>query len=125
MMILRLALRALNREWRAGDLGVVAFALVIATAGVVSVAAFSDRLHQALQSQGTELLGADLIVHTPYPPAAAWQVAAGQRGLTHAQTVAFRSIIIAGEDTQLVEVKAVQSGYPLRGILRVAARTDL
>ena len=43
-----IAWRSLRREWRAGDLRIVALALMVATAAAVSVASFGDRLGQAM-----------------------------------------------------------------------------
>ena len=105
-----IAWRSLRREWRGGDLRIVAFALIVATAAVVSVAAFGDRLGQTLARQGSELLGADLVVHVQSPPRAEWITRANEIGLGHALTVSFRSVVVAEELTQLVEIKAVESG---------------
>jgi putative ABC transport system permease protein len=112
------------REWRAGDLRIVAFALIVATAGLVSVASFGDRLKQTLVAQGSELLGADLVVHVQSTPKERWVERAAAQGLSHARTVSFRSVVVAGERTQLSEIKAVESGYPLRGTLRIADALD-
>jgi putative ABC transport system permease protein len=120
MNVWTIALRSLLREWRAGDLRIVAFALIVATAGLVSVASFGDRLNQTLVSQGSELLGADLVVHVQSAPNREWIERADENGLTHAQTVSFRSVVVAGDQTQLAEIKAVEAGYPLRGTLRIA-----
>jgi len=112
------AWRGLRREWQARELRAVAVALIIAVAGVVSVAAFGDRLYRALRTQGSELLGADLVVSTPQTPQKAWLEQASQRGLRTSQTLNFRSVVVAGEETHLAEVKAAAPGYPLRGTLR-------
>ena len=45
---MRQAWRMLARDWRAGELRVLAVALVIAVASVTSVAFFADRVSQAL-----------------------------------------------------------------------------
>ncbi len=115
-----LAWRGLRREWQARELRAVFWALLIAVAGVVSVAAFADRLQQALALQGSELLGADLVVLTPRPPDANWLNEAEQRGLRTTVVTTFRSVVVAGEKTRLSEIKAVENGYPLRGSLRVS-----
>ncbi|MDJ0957422.1 MAG: FtsX-like permease family protein [Arenicellales bacterium] len=120
MKIWSIALRSLRREWRGGELRIVALALTIATTAVVSVASFGDRLHQTLARQGSELLGADLVVHVQAPPKSDWIVRADELGLRHARVESFRSVVVAGEYTQLAEIKAVENGYPLRGILRIA-----
>lgn len=124
MNVFAIALRSLLREWRAGDLRIVSLALTIATTSVVSVASFGDRLQQTLSRQGGELLGADLVIHTQAPPKSEWITHASKLGLSHAQVVSFRSVVLAGEHAQLAEVKAVEQGYPLRGTLRTADSTN-
>lgn len=120
MNVVAIALRSLLREWRAGDLRIVSLALIIATTSVVSVASFGDRLQQTLSRQGNELLGADIVVHVQAPPKLNWITQANELGLSHAQVINFRSVVLAGEHTQLAEIKAVEQGYPLRGTLRTA-----
>ena len=52
----RLALRMLVRDWRAGELRVLALALVLAVGGVASVAFFADRVRQALTREAHQVL---------------------------------------------------------------------
>jgi putative ABC transport system permease protein len=110
----------LLRDWRAGELRVLAMALVIAVAAVTSVAFFADRVGQALVRDAHQLLGADLVLRSDHP----WKSdIAGEmrtRGLQSAAAVNFVSMAFAGEKSQLAGVKAVSESYPLRGRLRVA-----
>ncbi|MGB8434112.1 MAG: ABC transporter permease, partial [Burkholderiales bacterium] len=62
-----LPLRMLARDWRAGELRVLAAALVIAVASVTSVAFFADRVRQALVRDAHQLLGADLLLIADQP----------------------------------------------------------
>ena len=57
----------LRREWRAGELKVLAAALIIAVASVSSVGFFTDRMERAMESGATELLGADLLLYSRTP----------------------------------------------------------
>ncbi len=125
MNSLSLAWRLLLRQRRAGDLKVVIAALAVAIAALVSVMSFADRLQRALKFQGSELLAADLVVRSPYPPKFEWLAEISRLGLKSARTVSFRSVVIHGEYSQLAEVKAVAEGYPLRGGLRVAADVNV
>ena len=61
--ITALALRLLARDWRAGELTLVAVAVVVAVASVTTVGFFADRVHQALSRQANQLLGADLVIY--------------------------------------------------------------
>ena len=122
---MRQALRMLARDWRAGELQVLAAALVVAVASVTSVAFFADRVGQALTRDAHQLLGADLVLASDHP----WDKAIAQeitrRGLARAEALNFISMASKGErDAQrskLAGVKAVSGNYPLRGKLRTAS----
>lgn len=115
-----LALRMLRREWRAGELRVLAAALVIAVASVSGVGFFTDRMARSMESGATDLLGGDLLVSSRTPVDLAVDGEAAGRGLAVTRTVTFRSVVLSGENLQLAEVKFVGDGYPLRGRLRIA-----
>ena len=118
--LIRMALRALHRDWQSGELRVLAVALLIAVASVAAVGFFTDRIQLAMERKASELLGADLVVAAPNPLQPALAEEARQRGLQTAETLGFRSVVLAGETTQLTEVKAVGPGYPLRGTLQIS-----
>jgi putative ABC transport system permease protein len=112
--------RMLARDWRAGELRVLAAALVIAVASITSVAFFADRVSRALVRDAHQLLGADLVLVSDH----AWQPSVGEeiarRGLERARAITFISMAIAGDESVLAGVKAVSENYPLRGRLRIA-----
>jgi putative ABC transport system permease protein len=112
-----LALRLLRRDWRAGELRLLVTALVIAVASVTSVAFFTDRIERAMQRQATEVLAADLRLDSRQPLDTGLIQQAQRQGLQTAQTVSFPSVVLNKGKTQLVQVKAVTEGYPLRGQL--------
>ncbi len=118
--MIRLALRMLARDWRAGEVRVLAAALVVAVASITSVAFFADRVSRGLVRDAHQLLGADLVLVSDH----AWrrEVAdeIARRGLQRAEAVNFISMARAGEASVLAGVKAVTENYPLRGKLRVA-----
>lgn len=110
----------LARDWRAGELGVLAVALVIAVASITSVGFFADRVGRALERDAHQLLGGDLVLVSdhPFERKFADEIRAG--GAQAAGATSFISMAIAGEKTQLASVKAVTENYPLRGQLRIA-----
>src|SRR5207237_121636 len=61
------AWRMLVRDARAGELSVLAAALVIACASVTSVGFFADRVGQALARDAHQLLGADVVFAADHP----------------------------------------------------------
>ena len=119
--------RMLARDWRAGELRVLAAALVVAVASITSVAFFADRVGAALLRDAHQLLGADLVLVSDHP----WQPGIAEEipksGLARAESTAFISMAMAGDGkdaaqqrAQLAGVKAVSESYPLRGKLRIA-----
>ncbi len=118
------ALRMLRRDARAGELRLLAGALVIAVAALTAVGFFTDRVRQALASEANQLLGADLLLISDHPWPAGIAASARASGLVIAETRTFASMAMAGEGDRaqaaLSDVKAVSAAYPLRGSLRVA-----
>lgn len=114
----------LLRDARAGELRVLALALVIAVASVTSVAFFADRVWQALTREANQMLGADVLLASDHPFAPELREEIARRGLPRADGTSFVSMARAGEATQLAGVKAVSAGYPLRGKLRIAPRLN-
>jgi putative ABC transport system permease protein len=110
----------LGRDWRAGELRILAAALVIAVASVTSVAFFADRVRQALVQEAHQLLGGDVVLAADHPWAASLRDEMSARGLRVAEATTFISMARAGERAQLAGVKAVSDAYPLRGRLRAA-----
>lgn len=113
------SLRLLRRDIRAGELRVLFIAVAIAVASVTSVGFFTDRIQQTLRQQANELLAADLVVSADHPLPASFTDPAVLQSLQTVNAIQFRSMALAGEQSQLTEIKAVGAQYPLRGQLRL------
>lgn len=120
--MLRLAWRFFGRELRTGELRLLCVALLLAVAAVTAVGLLSERVRQALQQQGSRMLGGDLLLVGDQPWPAEFHAAVAERGLRSATTQIFPSMVLAGERSQLAEIKAVSRDYPLLGELRVAGQ---
>ncbi|MGH8762647.1 MAG: ABC transporter permease [Nitrosospira sp.] len=120
MNLIKLSFRMLRRDWRAGELRVLAFALVIAVGGMTTVGFFADRVQLALSRQGNQLLGADLIIFADHSLPPHYTDEAKRLGLTVSTAIKFPSMAAKGENSLLTEIKAVTAGYPLRGELRIS-----
>ncbi|MBQ5949614.1 ABC transporter permease [Massilia sp. ST3] len=122
------ALRMTARDWRAGELRFLLVALIVAVSALSSVGFFIDRLRTGLNRDAHQMLGADLLVNADNPVLPAWREEAARRGLLLADTVSFPSMAQAGEGedsrAQLASIKAVSSGYPLRGQLSITTNPD-
>ena len=121
----RLSMRMTWRDWRAGELGFLLVALIIAVAALSSVGFFVDRLRTGLNQNAHQLLGADLVISADAPISAVWTEEARRRSLTITQTVVLSSMAQVGvgdaSQSKLASVKAVDAGYPLRGNLKISA----
>ncbi|MFM8442959.1 MAG: ABC transporter permease [Methylococcus sp.] len=119
LKLLRLALKLISRDWRAGELSTLAAALSIAVIAATSVTLLSDRLNRAMTLQAAAFLGADLAVSGHVQPPESWHGQASSLGLNFAETVEFSTVLVENEELLLVGAKAVPAGYPLRGTLKI------
>lgn len=108
------------RDWRRGELRVLAVALLIAITCVTSVVFFTDRIAQALDRQASELLAADMRILADKDAIQNYQKIARQNNLQTAETVSFRSMVVSDNGNQLAEIKAINNQYPLRGTLKIS-----
>ena len=116
--------RSLWRDLRAGDLRLLIVAVALAVAALTAVGFFADRIKGGLQRDARQLLGGDAVVSSDNPLAAIFLEKARALGLQTVGTLGFptmgRAADALGGASKLVALKAVASGYPLRGQLTVA-----
>ena len=124
----RLAWRQTLRDLRAGELRLLALAVMLAVAALTAVSFFADRIQGGIARDARQLLGGDAVVASDQPTPASLVDAAQALGLRTASTASFPSMARApderGGSTRLVAVKAVTDGYPLRGRLQVRDGPD-
>ena len=121
MKALRLALRALAREWRSGELGVLLLALTVAVAALTGVNFLVSRISAAVALQASAVLAADLRLGSPQPLDEKYFDEAERRGVRAARVTSLLSVVFNGDASQLTNIAAVTAGYPLRGRVLVAA----
>lgn len=118
------AWRLLRRNWRGGEVRILAGSLALAVAVVTAIAVFTDRMEQSLVRQSNSYLAADRVIESRYDIPDAWRQLPTAQKLQQSEVAEFSSMVFAGqagdESMQLVSVKAVASGYPLRGTLEVS-----
>jgi putative ABC transport system permease protein len=126
--VFALAARQTLRDFRAGELRLLALAVLLAVAALTAVGFFADRLNQGLARDAAALLGGDAIVGSDQPTPEALLQRARELGLRTATSVGFPSMGRAPDElggaSRLVAVKAVSDGYPLRGQLQLKSAPD-
>lgn len=120
MRIVPYAWRALRRDLRGGDLLTVAAALVLGVAVMTAVGTLVNRVSNALVQNAAEIIGGDFGVAGRQAIPGDWIEAAHERALETALLVQFPTVVFSGDASQLADIKAVDSGYPLRGELVVS-----
>ncbi len=125
-MSARQKLDSVVRDWRERDVRVVLSALVIAVATVAVIALFAGQLQRTLVTSASSFLAADRQLEAEHgePIPGAWRDQAKALGLRTARMVEFPTMIAGGDRFQLVSVKAVSDGYPLRGEIEFQATMD-
>ena len=113
--VLGLGWRQLRRDLAAGDVRILIAALVLAVVAVTSVGFVTDRAQRALALEANRLLGGDAVLRADSPIAAKWLELAQSLNLRTASTVELTSMIRAGDALALGELRALGSGFPLRG----------
>lgn len=127
--VLTLAWREGRASRRRGLLLITAIA--IGVAALVAINSFTDNLGDSVQLQARALLGADLVVSSYQPFTAEvdaiiddLQQEAGPAplGAPMARTITFGAMarVPSGEATRLVQVRAVEPGYPFYGTIETA-----
>ncbi|MEP6723363.1 MAG: FtsX-like permease family protein [Variovorax sp.] len=116
---LRLGWRTLWRDLRAGELRLLIVAVLLAVAALTAVGFFADRLKGGLQRDARQLLGGDAVLASDNPTPPAFVERARALGLQATANYGFPTMARAddaqGGATKLVALKAVTTGYPLRG----------
>ncbi len=115
-----LSFKLLWRNWRSGEVKILAMALVLAVAVVSCISIFTNRLEQALVQQSHTFLAADRVVRSSAAIPLSWIELSHDYELQWARTTSFSSMLFADDKMHLGSVKAVTDSYPLRGKLKIS-----
>ena len=119
MKTLRMAWRQLLRDVAAGDIRILFAALVLAVVAVTAVGFVTDRAERALAIEANQLMGGDVLIRGDAPITGVIRDAAAADGLRRTETLSLDSMIRAGEQLRLGDLRALGEGFPLRGSFRI------
>lgn len=124
----RIGIRSLWRDLRAGELRLLIVAVTLAVGALTAVGFFADRIQSGLSRDARQLLGGDAVLASDQSPPAVVLAQARAIGLTAVTSIGFPTMARAdeahGAANRLVSLKAVEDGYPLRGQIRVAESAE-
>ena len=117
---LRFAFMTLIRDWKSGELAVMAFALLVAVTSLTAVGFFTSRVSATVNQQAGEVLAADLRLRSGRPIDPRYFEIGKENSLRTAEIQSLPSVIFHGGTSALSTIRAVSAGYPLRGKMKIA-----
>ncbi|WP_218312257.1 ABC transporter permease [Alteromonas antoniana] len=118
--VFSLAWRLFRHEARRGELTIILLAIVLSVGAVLSLSLFSERLQGALQERSASFLAADSQFRSRNPVDESWINEAQNYNLQTATRVSTRSMAFGEEQMSLVDLRAVDASYPLKGEITIA-----
>lgn len=115
-----LAWRLLIRDWKSGELTILGLSLVIAVTSLTAVAFLTDRVGHAVELRAAESLAADLRLGSSQSIPEQYRQQAQQADLQTAAITSMPSVVFVDDNSTLAAIRAVTSGYPLRGRLKTS-----
>ncbi len=120
--LFKISAKLLKKEFRQRELKILFFAALISVATVSLVSLLGDHLQRLIVHSSSQFLAADRQLNSPRSIPDGWLKTAESMGIETAQTLSFASMLFAGEQMQLVSVKAVSDRYPLKGTLETSEK---
>lgn len=111
------ALRIFMRDLLSGNLKMLLGALILAVTAISTTGILAHRLDRTVGAEAGEVLGADLVIRGRSEVSANMRSTADHLSLKHIESIEFSTMLMQGDQTLLIGVKAVEAGYPLRGAL--------
>lgn len=119
MSLLRQIPRGLRQQLRQPETRLFLVALVFAIAALTTVQLGARRTQDLLVARAAEVNGGDLSLASRAALPDGYEQAAREHGLRVARSLAFPTMLFAGDNQQLADIKAVAGDYPVRGSVRV------
>ncbi|AZG72773.1 ABC transporter permease [Shewanella livingstonensis] len=116
----QIAWRLFKRELAQGQLILIVLAITLAVLSVTGLARVSERLQVAINGEAANFIAADRIIDSPVELDPQVLITADELGLAHVTNMQFNSMVYSGDKFQLVTVKAVGDGYPLKGDIELS-----
>jgi len=119
---MKLALRLLWRDFKAGELWLLLLSLVLAVTTVTAISIFADRIRNSIQDQASQLLAGDIQVRGSSSIPGEWRQKAVELGLDTSDILTFQAMTFSENEMILSSLKAVSDSYPLKGELKIGSK---
>lgn len=108
-----------RQSLHSGGIYLLIIALSLAISATTALKFSNQQIQYAIEQQAGELLAADLVLSSSQPLAQDWQQRAHQAQLKTSQNILFSSMAHQGDHFVMVNVKAIDDQFPLRGQLNI------
>lgn len=109
----------LLQSFRTGGLYLLIIALSLAISATTALKFSNDQVKNAVSLQASQMLGADLVLSNNEPIEQLWKKKAEQLGLKQTNVTIFSSMAHTQDQFVMVNVKAIEPLFPLRGQLEI------
>jgi len=113
----------LLQSFRTGGLYLLIIALSLAISATTALKFSNDQVKNAVSLQASQMLGADLVLSNNEPIEQSWKKRAEQLGLKQTNVTLFSSMAHTQDQFVMVNVKAIEPLFPLRGQLEIEPKT--
>ncbi|WP_454667782.1 ABC transporter permease [Acinetobacter calcoaceticus] len=114
----------LLQSFRTGGLYLLIIALSLAISATTALKFSNDQVKNAVSLQASQMLGADLVLSNNEPIEQPWKKRAEQLGLKKINVTLFSSMAHTQDQFVMVNVKAIEPLFPLRGQLEIEPKTQ-
>lgn len=114
----------LLQSFRTGGLYLLIIALSLAISATTALKFSNDQVKNAVSLQASQMLAADLVLSNNEPLDTKWQKKAEQIGLKQTHVTMFSSMAHTQDQFVMVNVKAIEPAFPLRGKLEIEPRAQ-
>lgn len=108
----------LIQSFKSSGVYLLLIALVLAISATTALKFSNDQIKNAVALQAAEMLAADLVLTDNQPLDVQWKNAAAQYQLKQSEVTFFNTMAHTEDNFVMVNVKAIDSHFPLRGELR-------
>ncbi len=109
----------LTQSFKSTGIYLLIIALTLAISATTALKFSNEQIQNAVALQAAEMLAGDLLLSNNEPIDEIWRDKAAQQGLQQSEVTVFGSMAHTDDEFVMVNVKAINSAFPLRGELRV------
>ena len=114
----------LTQSFKSTGVYLLIIALTLAISATTALKFSNEQIQNAVALQAAEMLAGDLVLSDNQPLEKKWQHKADQLALQQSEVTTFSSMAHTHDQFVMVNVKAIDDAFPLRGEIRVAPKAQ-